>query len=144
MVPAAFVRLAEMPLTPNRKIDRNALPSPNEVRPQLEAAYVPPQTPIEETLAGIWRRILRVERVGVDDNFFDLGGNSLLLMETHAQLCSALKVDLPIMRLFEHPTIAALTEFLAARNKTSLPNVHERAMRQREAFARRQRQAVAV
>jgi acyl carrier protein len=144
MIPAAFVRLEKMPLTPNAKIDRNALPRPNEARPNLEAAYVPPQTPIEETIAGVWRLILRVERVGVDANFFDLGGNSLLLMETHAKLCLALKVELPIIRLFEYPTIAALTAFLAAREQSPLNSIHQRATRQREAFARRQRQAVAV
>ena len=144
MIPAAFVWLEKMPLTPNGKIDRHALPKPDEVRPDLDAAYVPPQTQIEETIAGIWRQILRVEKVGVHDNFFDLGGNSLLLTETHATLCLALKVDLPIVRFFEHPTIAALTEFLASGKKTFPPNVHERASRQREAFARRQPPAVTV
>ncbi len=142
MIPAAFVRLDKLPLTPNGKIDRNALPKPNEVRPTLAAAYVPPQTQIEETIAGIWRQILRVEQVGVHDNFFDLGGNSLLLTETHVKLCLALKIDFPIVRSFEHTTVAALTEFLASGKKTSLPNVRERAMRQREAFARRQPQAM--
>ena len=142
MIPAAFLWLEKMPLTPNGKIDRNALPAPGEVRPEPEAANVPPQTPVEETIAAIWRQSLRVERVGVQDNFFDLGGNSLLLLEIYAQLCLALKVDFPIVRLFEHPTIAALAGFLATRETPALPSVHERALRQREAFARRQPQAV--
>ena len=144
MIPAAFVWLEKMPLTPNGKIDRNALPKPNEVRPLLEAAYAPPQTQIETTIASVWRQTLRLEQVGVHDNFFDLGGNSLLLTETHAKLCVALKVEFPIMRSFEYPTIAALTAFLAFGRKTSLPNVHERAARQRAAFARPPLQAVTV
>ncbi|MBC8095367.1 MAG: non-ribosomal peptide synthetase, partial [Akkermansiaceae bacterium] len=117
MVPAAFVWLETLPLTPNGKIDRRALPKPDEVRPDLDAAYVPLLMQIEETIAGIWRQVLRVERVGRHDNFFDLGGNSLLFTETHAKLCTALKVDFPIVRSFEHPTIAALTEFLASGKK---------------------------
>jgi aryl carrier-like protein len=144
MVPAAFVSLEQMPLTPNGKVDRHALPKPNELPPNADAAYIPPQTQIEEIIAGIWRQILRVEKVGVHDNFFDLGGNSLLLMETHAKLCLTLKADLSVVRFFEHPTVAALTEFLASRKKTSLNNVYERASRQREAFARRQLQAATV
>ncbi|HWW02752.1 MAG TPA: non-ribosomal peptide synthetase [Candidatus Acidoferrum sp.] len=144
MIPAAFVSLEALPLTPNGKIDRNALPKPNEVRPATDPAYVPPQTQIEEAIACIWRQVLRVEKVGVHDNFFDLGGNSLLLMETHAKLCIALSVDLPVVRFFEHPTVAALTEFLASHKKASLSNIHERATRQREAFARRQFQAATV
>jgi acyl carrier protein len=136
------VWLETIPLTPNGKIDHKALPKPDEVRPKLETAYVAPRTQIEETIARIWRQILRIEKVGVQDNFFDLGGNSLLLMQTHAKLCLALEVDFPIVRFFEHSTIAALTEFLAARNNASLPNVHERAARQRAAFARRQNQTM--
>ena len=144
MVPAAFVWLEKLPLTPNGKIDRRALPKPDEDRPDLDAAYVPPETQIEETIARIWRQVLRVEKVGRHDNFFDLGGNSLLFTETHARLCTALKVDFPIVRSFEHPTIAALTEFLASGKKAFLPNVVERAARQREAFARRQPLTVIV
>ena len=142
MMPAAFVWLEKMPLTPNGKIDRSVLPKPQEVRPDLNAIYVPPQTQVEEAIAGIWRQSLRMEQVGVQDNFFDLGGNSLLLMEMHAQLCRALKTDFPIVRLLEHPTIAAFAEFLATREKPSLTSVHDRAQRQRQAFAPRQIQVV--
>ena len=144
MIPAAFVWLETFPLTPNGKIDRNALPAPNAVRPILAAACVLPQTQIEETLAGIWRQILRIDVVGVQDSFFDLGGNSLLVLQTHLRICSALKVDFPVMRFFEHPTIAALAGFLASCQKPSLPDVQERAARQRNAFTRRKVQAVAA
>jgi amino acid adenylation domain-containing protein len=142
MVPSAFVWLAQMPLTPNGKIDRNALPSPEEVHASPATSYLPPRTQIEEIIAGIWQRILRVERVGRHDSFFELGGNSLLLIETHMQLCRALHDDFPIARLFELPTIAALAEFLASGKKTSLPGVQARAARQREAFARPQPRTV--
>ena len=142
MIPATFTWLEAIPLTPNGKTNRHALPRPDEVRPDLAAAYVPPRTRTEETIAGIWRQVLRVEKVGVQDNFFDLGGSSLLLTQIHAKLCLALKEDLPIVRFFEHPTIAALAEFLASGKQASLPNVHERATRQRAAFARRQAQEV--
>lgn len=142
MMPAAFVWLEKMPLTPNGKIDRSALPKPREVRPDLNAIYVAPQTQVEETIAGVWRQSLRMEKVGVQDNFFDLGGNSLLLMEMHAQLCRALKTDFPILRLLEHPTIAAFADFLETREKPSLMSVQDRAQRQRQAFAPRQIQVV--
>ena len=138
MVPAAFVWLTRMPLTPNGKIDRNALPAPIKIHSDPSTTYLPPQTQIEESIADIWRRILRVERVGRHDSFFDLGGNSLLLIETHVQICRVLHDEFPIARLFELPTIAALAEFLTSGKKASLPGVQERAARQREAFTRPQ------
>ena len=144
MIPASFVWLGTMPLTPNGKIDRNALPQPAEVRPESDASYVLPRTQIEETIAGIWRQVLHVEKVGVQDNFFDLGGDSLLLTETYTQICRVLKADFPIVRIFEHPTIAALTDFMATRPAPALPNVHDRARRQRAAFARLPMEAVIV
>lgn len=142
MIPAAFVWLEKLPLTPNGKIDRNILPKPDEIRPELDATYSPPQTQTEATIASIWRQSLRVEQVGVQDNFFDLGGNSLLLMEVHEQICRELQITFPIVRLFEHTTIAAFAEFLVSREKTSPTSVQERALRQRAAFARQQIQAV--
>ncbi len=78
MVPAVFVLLDALPLMPNGKIDRRALPAPDRSRPELDKAFVAPRTPTEELLAEIWAQLLDIERVGVHDNFFDLGGHSLL------------------------------------------------------------------
>jgi amino acid adenylation domain-containing protein len=137
MIPATFVFLEKIPLTPNGKIDRNALPSPEENRPQLDTMFLPPRTQLEETIAEIWQKVLHVDKVGMNDNFFDLGGNSLLLTEAHAKLCVALNANFPIVRFFDHPTITTLAEFLADEKKPSSPNVRDRAMRQRNVFARK-------
>ena len=81
MVPSAFVMLDNLPLTPNGKVDRRVLPVPDRARPELEEDFVAPCTPTEEMLAEIWSDLLNVERVGIHDNFFDLGGHSLLSIQ---------------------------------------------------------------
>jgi hypothetical protein len=80
MVPSMFVTLDELPLTPNGKIDRRALPDPDSLNREMNGGYVAPRTPMESLIAGIWREVLRTERIGAHDNFFDLGGHSLLSM----------------------------------------------------------------
>jgi len=94
MVPSAWVTLDAMPRTPNGKVDRRALPAPDGVRSDLGADFVAPRTPVEETVAEIWQSVLEVDRVGVQDNFFDLGGHSLLLMPVIDQLRKRLGVKL--------------------------------------------------
>jgi non-ribosomal peptide synthetase component F len=108
MVPSAFVFLDSLPLTPNGKIDRNALPAPDQSRPEMEEHYIAPRTPIEELLAEIWADVLKMERVGIRDNFFDLGGHSLLATQVVSRIRETLQVDLPLRALFEAPTIAEL------------------------------------
>jgi amino acid adenylation domain-containing protein len=106
MIPAAFSVLDEFPLTPNKKVDRKALPAPEELRCDLEATYVAPRSPMEELLAGIWAEVLGIEKVGVHDNFFELGGHSLLTTKVISRLRdSDYCVDLPIRKMFEHPTL---------------------------------------
>ena len=114
MVPAHFVFLNSIPLTPNGKIDRKALPAPDRTRPELDKAFVAPRTPTEELLAEIWVELLDLERVGVHDNFFDLGGHSLLATQAVSRMREAFQVEIPLRRLFEVPTVAGLAECIEA------------------------------
>ncbi|HEX4390992.1 MAG TPA: amino acid adenylation domain-containing protein, partial [Mycobacterium sp.] len=107
MVPAAVVALPTLPLTVNGKLDRRALPAPEY---QDVDRYRAPADPIEQTLAGIYAQILGVERVGVDDSFFDLGGNSLLAMRLATRIVTELGVDVPVQTIFDEPTVARLAQ----------------------------------
>ncbi|MBP5975680.1 amino acid adenylation domain-containing protein [Brasilonema sp. CT11] len=107
MVPSAIVILESLPLTPNAKVDRRALPAP-ELSNELLEKYVAPRTPIEEMLALLWAQVLKVELVGRHDNFFELGGHSLLATQLISRVRSGLKVELPLRSLFAAPTIAEL------------------------------------
>ncbi len=137
MVPGAFMFLPQLPLTPNGKIDRKALPEPEGTRATEDAAFTPAQNTVEKTIAQIWQEILRVERVGLNDNFFDLGGNSLLVVQAQARICEALKVDFPVIKLFQHSTVGALARFLGEQRteKPVFASAVDRARRQRQAFA---------
>jgi amino acid adenylation domain-containing protein len=108
MLPSAFVLLEALPLTPNGKVDRRALPAPDKTTQEQQSAYVPPRSPLEERLAGIWAEVLRVERVGIHDNFFDLGGHSLLATQLISRLQDAFQVKLPLRSFFVAPTVAEL------------------------------------
>jgi amino acid adenylation domain-containing protein len=108
MVPAAFVVLDALPLTANGKVDRQALPTPGKARPPLFEAFVAPRTPIEELLASIWANVLKVESVGIHDNFFALGGHSLLAVQVISRLRKVFQVDVPLRVLFDAPTVAGL------------------------------------
>jgi amino acid adenylation domain-containing protein len=108
MTPNEYVFLDAMPLTPNGKLDRKALPAPEHDRKDLLETYAPPTTSVEEALCGIWREVLGLERVGVKDNFFDLGGHSLLATQVISRLRAAFNVNLPLRSLFEAPTVASL------------------------------------
>src|ERR1051325_1237905 len=109
MVPSAFVLMEALPRMPNGKIDRKALPAPDASRPELETSFVLPRNPIEETLSGIWARVLGVEQVGVHDNFFELGGHSLLATQTISRIREAFHIELSLRHLFEEPTVAGLS-----------------------------------
>jgi amino acid adenylation domain-containing protein/thioester reductase-like protein len=110
MIPSAFVMLDSMPLSPNGKIDRKALPDPKVRVRNLEQSFVLPSTPIEEALAGIWSEVLGVEPVGIKDNFFELGGHSLLAAQILAKIEKVINVALPIFYLLKEPTITGLVE----------------------------------
>jgi len=107
MVPSVFLLLNALPLTPNGKVDRKSLPAPDTGRPELEGVFVPPGTAIEETLVKIWSQVLRVEKIGVHDNFFQLGGDSILSLQVIAKANQA-GLQLTPKQLFEHQTIAEL------------------------------------
>jgi amino acid adenylation domain-containing protein len=112
-VPSLIVPIAALPLLPNGKVDRGALPDPETLRLVDEAAYVAPRTPIEEALATIWSELLHVERVGVEDDFFALGGHSLLATQIIARILAQFGVQLPLHSLFVAPNVAALAQLVA-------------------------------
>ncbi|MCE9575737.1 MAG: amino acid adenylation domain-containing protein [Deltaproteobacteria bacterium] len=112
MLPAAIVLLETMPLTPNGKVDRRALPAPGPARPDLDQPFVAPRSAEEEALAAIWREALGVERIGVRDSFFELGGDSLGAVQVFARVRERFGAELSFDALFAHPTIAQLAIFV--------------------------------
>ena len=113
MVPSAFVIVDSLTLTPNGKIDRKALPIPDHNRTELEESYVAPRTRVEKLLAGIWADVLKIERVGIHDNFFDLGGHSLLALRLFAEIEKRFKKRLPLSSLFQRATIQHLASVIS-------------------------------
>ncbi|MFP5288698.1 MAG: condensation domain-containing protein, partial [Thermoanaerobaculia bacterium] len=112
MVPAAFVALEALPLSPSGKVDRRALPAPERAA-RDERALVPPRNPTEEILVAIWTVVLGIERCGVEDDFFALGGHSLLANQVVSRIREALGIELPLHTFFSYPTVAALAERVA-------------------------------
>ncbi|EPH43046.1 non-ribosomal peptide synthetase [Streptomyces aurantiacus] len=112
MVPAQLVVLDSLPLNPNGKVDRAALPDAGGVRPELNTGYVPARGPIEESVVSVWRDVLGLDRVGVHDNFFDLGGHSLLASRLLARIRRTFDRDLPLATFFAGPTVAELSTAL--------------------------------
>lgn len=112
MIPAAFVMLETIPLTPNGKVDYRALPAPDQAQLELEETFVAPRTPVEEKLASIWANVLGLEQIGVHNNFFQLGGHSLLAIQVISRLRQAFEIELSVRSLFEAPTVAELAELI--------------------------------
>ncbi len=144
MVPDEIVVLDELPLTPNGKIDRKALPAPTRTATAVtpSATFTPPSNDLERSISAVWHELLGHTRLGVNDNFFDLGANSLLMMQANNKLRAALGVPLSLVQMFEHPTIASLAKHLdaAARgegNKATAAAGQDRAQARRDAMAQR-------
>jgi aryl carrier-like protein len=137
MIPSALVELEILPLTANGKVDRKALPIPDEFRPDLAVTYVAPSTEIEKTIAAVWQDVLHLETVGIHDNFFDVGGHSLLVAQVHNQL-RELKPDLSMIELLEYPTIHALAKHLTQEQNydVELQLIQDRTQKQKAAINR--------
>jgi acyl carrier protein len=136
MVPYAYVELDAVPLTMNGKIDRQMLPRPSDATQGAPEAVT---TPLEIQIMEIWSDTLGTRRVGVGDNFFDLGGDSLLLAGVHVRLKRDLSIDVPITDLFEFPTVRSLASHLSRNSaaSSSFEDARQRAHKQRAAFARK-------
>ncbi|MFD1692310.1 phosphopantetheine-binding protein [Azotobacter chroococcum] len=137
MVPGALVVLESLPLNPNGKVDRKALPEPELAGSQ---AYEAPLGVIEERLAEVWAEVLGMPRVGRRDSFFEIGGHSLLLLKVHHRLKERLEVCPSVVELFKYPTIESLAAFLGEggpHDGASLQRAEDRARRQRGAFLQR-------
>ena len=122
MIPALFMRLEQFPLTPNGKVDRKQLPRPEW---QSAQAYVAPGSATETAIAAIWSEILGVERIGIHDDFFVLGGHSLLATRMIARIVDKLAVQVPLMTLFNHPTIAGLAAAVARQNPDKVQSIQK-------------------
>jgi amino acid adenylation domain-containing protein len=113
MIPVAYVRMDEFPLTINGKIDRRALPLPKESeRPEIEVNYEAPRSTTEQIIASVWASILKLKRIGIHDNFFEFGGHSLAALQACARLRDMLHIEIPLQLIFEAPTVAELTHIL--------------------------------
>ncbi|MEZ5964292.1 MAG: LLM class flavin-dependent oxidoreductase [Planctomycetota bacterium] len=119
MVPAHVVQLAHFPLTPNKKIDRKALPAPDQAALPRSTPFEAAGNELEAAIAEVWKKALAVDRVGVNDNFFDLGGHSLLAVKVHREVQAAVGKQFSITALFQYPTVRSLAAALASEGKAS-------------------------
>jgi acyl carrier protein len=109
MVPASFVRMDALPVTANGKVDRAALPNPGDANRLREENFVAPSGPVQQRLAGIIASLLHVERIGANDNFFLLGGHSLLGTQLIGRVNETFGIELPLLQIFDHPTLAEMS-----------------------------------
>lgn len=120
MIPAVFVCIDAIPQTPNGKIDRIHLPAVSRERPTLDVPFAPPVTEAEKELASIWSEVLDLDQIGIHDNFFALGGDSLLATKVVARVIEKLKIELPLTALFESLTVAELTRRISKNQARAL------------------------
>jgi len=114
MIPSLFIKLDNLPLTANGKIYRKALPKPDYSRPELGTPYAHPQNQMEENLVRIWEEVLGVRPIGIDDNFFNLGGHSLAATRVVSRVIQQFQIDIPLQSLFQSPTVADMAAVITA------------------------------
>ena len=146
MIPSAFLRLEKFPLTPNAKLDRKALPRPEGKRPLLAQDFIAPRTVTEKQLADVWCDLLQLEEIGIDDSFFDLGGNSLAAVRMVSCYHARFGRDIAPIKVFQHPTVAKLANFLEASDTKSdfLAEAESRARHNRHNGHNKTSDAVAI
>jgi surfactin family lipopeptide synthetase C len=125
MLPSIFMLLEALPLLPNGKLDRRSLPAPDNLQPELAATYVAPQTELERTIATIWQEVLQITKVGLYDNFFDLGGHSLLMIQVHSKLRQILNRDLSMIEMFKYPTVNSFAKYLSQEKIDALSSLQK-------------------
>jgi acyl carrier protein len=113
MIPSVFMKIENFPLSGSSKLDRTSLPTPSRGRPDLDAGFVAPETPVERLLANIWTEVLSIDQVGINDNFFDLGGHSLSATRVIAQVITQFRLELPLQLLFQSPTVAEMAVIIS-------------------------------
>lgn len=144
MIPAALVPMESLPLLPNGKRDKLQLPKPKLDERRVNGKHVPPGSEVEMMIAGVWSDVLQFEQIGLHDNFFDLGGHSLLLFQVYSKLRDRFDQQFSITDLFKYPTVSALANYFTAgpaHEATALQNVRDRVQKHRQSFSRIQAQA---
>ncbi|WP_316812011.1 polyketide synthase [Pedobacter heparinus] len=121
MIPSAFTWMDDFPKTSSGKVDKKALPAPEQKRPELAVLYTPATTLKEKKIAAIWEAVLELDKAGIHDNFFELGGNSLLALKTVSILRASAQIDLPITKLYQFPTIHAILNYLESGSSIKNP-----------------------
>jgi aryl carrier-like protein len=140
MVPSLFVQLKALPLTTNGKVDRRALPVPESLRPTLATTYQAPQSEMEQQIAKLWQEVLHLDKVGIHDNFFDLGGHSLLMLQVNNKLRAILQRDISVVTMFQNATIHSFAQYLNQQQQLSFTGTRDRAQKQIEAIKRQKQQ----
>jgi aryl carrier-like protein len=136
MIPNIFTFLDTLPLLPNGKVDRRALRVPDSLRPTLTTTYQVPQSQMEQQIAKLWQEVLHLEQVGIHDNFFDLGGHSLLVLTVNNKLRGILQRDISVVTMFQNPTIYSLAQYLSQEQQFSFRGTRDRVNKQIEAINR--------
>lgn len=121
MIPSYFIPLKQIPLTPNRKIDKKALSKHDEIQPQVGTAFLAPQTDMEKRISQCWIEVLKRDKIGIHDNFFELGGNSLNIIQLNTELKKILNKDLPVVSLYRHLTVSSFARYLREQENKALP-----------------------